>query len=532
MSCKCGLERIARLKCVDCVTFWCHECRAEHESSSHQVVQNADSRALLASFSSLDSACLSCFSVYGERRLFGWRDHSSAWSWVTYKQVGHNVHLLSRGLLRLVQPGACVALCSSWPTPWWYSCQLACELAGLVCTGIAPSFSDDQMSAIIRKARVSVVICSESLVARFRNILSKNQALVFVGAVTTSDNSGASEYSLDDLMAPTSASLQQLPPMLSCVPSSGEEVFSMIFTSGSTGMPKGVFISKKRWLGEICVPAPSSVASIVIVSFTQPSWYMSQWSVWRCFMNGGRVAFAEGEKYFEAFKSVNPTTVFAPPIVWTNLFADFRRRCDAQGEDHNNPSDDIRTSIVTQVGNRAVSISVGSASVPQELRKFLQLIFGDICQVYDGYGATEFGHLLKDGRLSNRNAQIMVAPCSDLGYTFPRGELCVKTRDMTCEYVNDPAESALAWDGQGWYHTGDIVEMSPEDVITFIDRKKNFFKLLDGTFVAASLIESTLRDCNTIVHQVLVTSVRNSIACFVVPCASKIEALSDRKSVV
>ena len=73
-------------------------------------------------------------------------------------------------------------------------------------------------------------------------------------------------------------------------------------------------------------------------------------------------------------------------------------------------------------------------------------------------------------------------------------------------------------DGDGWFCTGDIAELTPAGALKIIDRKKNIFKLAQGEFVAVEPLESQLKRV-PIIDQIWVhgDSVKASLVAVVVP---------------
>lgn len=53
----------------------------------------------------------------------------------------------------------------------------------------------------------------------------------------------------------------------------------------------------------------------------------------------------------------------------------------------------------------------------------------------------------------------------------------MKTQQMIKSYYNNTDETNTAIDSEGWFHTGDVVELIGKSKIRIIDRVKNFFKL-------------------------------------------------------
>jgi long-chain acyl-CoA synthetase len=72
----------------------------------------------------------------------------------------------------------------------------------------------------------------------------------------------------------------------------------------------------------------------------------------------------------------------------------------------------------------------------------------------------------------------------------PRGELLMRGPIIFKEYFRNPEETAKTIEPDGWFHTGDIVEVDSMGRFKIIDRKKNVLKLAQGEYISPERIEN------------------------------------------
>jgi crotonobetaine/carnitine-CoA ligase len=75
-------------------------------------------------------------------------------------------------------------------------------------------------------------------------------------------------------------------------------------------------------------------------------------------------------------------------------------------------------------------------------------------------------------------------------------------------YLHDPEATGHAWRG-GWFHTGDVVRQMPDDMLVFVDRKKNIIRR-SGENIAAAEVEACLQGHDA-VAQVAVLAVPDEV---------------------
>jgi crotonobetaine/carnitine-CoA ligase len=188
------------------------------------------------------------------------------------------------------------------------------------------------------------------------------------------------------------------------------------------------------------------------------------------------------------------------------------------------------------------------AGVEPELHEAFEKRFG--FPLVEAWGMTETGRIYADSveprqihtRAFGRPRGVLEARVvDDHDRDVSRGtegELVVRCagpdprRGFFSGYVKNPEATEEAWRG-GWFHTGDVARQIPDDMLVFVDRKKNIIRRA-GENIAAAEIEAVLL-AHEAVAQVAVLAVPDEVreeevmACIVpLPSVTADAALADR----
>ncbi|MCY1012333.1 long-chain fatty acid--CoA ligase [Nannocystis pusilla] len=133
----------------------------------------------------------------------------------------------------------------------------------------------------------------------------------------------------------------------------------------------------------------------------------------------------------------------------------------------------------------------GSAPLPKEVGEFFIALGLNVCEAY---GLTETCPGLTTNRPNNWKIGTVGPAIKGVSLRLAEdGEILAKGPNVVSGYLNRPDATAEAWDGEGWFHTGDIGEFDEDMHLRITDRKKDLIKTSGGKYVAPQKIEALLK---------------------------------------
>jgi long-chain acyl-CoA synthetase len=287
-----------------------------------------------------------------------------------------------------------------------------------------------------------------------------------------------------------------------------DDLLEVVFTSGTTGDPKGAMlthgnlVSNARSLLEVFKLAPNErLLSVLPLShlFEQTVGFLTP------LIAGASVVYPVSRQpsvLVRTFREFRATMLLIVPQGLKLLDNAIERRVDSTGRRETferlhrwarRVPRRVRRllfrPVIGQFGGRLRTIAVGGAAMDVELaQRWTEMGL----EVLQGYGATEMAPVMTFTR-PDRNR------VGTVGEAIPGveiriaddGEVLARGPNRFAGYWQDPDATAAAIDADGWYHTGDLGELT-DGFLTLRGRKKDMLVLPDGTNVYPEDVEAVL----------------------------------------
>lgn len=351
------------------------------------------------------------------------------------------------------------------------------------------------------------------------------------------------------------------------------DLAALIYTSGTTGVPKGTMLSHYNFMSN-CYDAKDLCSSINkedrFLSFLPLSHvYERMAGYYLPTFIGAQIAFAESiEKVSQNFMEARPSIMTCVPRLLERLESKIRANALAKGglpakiflwslktgetvrlkteahepiglilkAKHALAEKLVFSKIKAKLGGRLKLLVSGGGALPQHIGEF----FGNVgirCQ--QGYGLTETSPFVTvneferqvhgtSGRVAPRQQvaiqdietkELITVQTYDSfrpDFESREGEILCKGPNIMLGYYNNPAETALVMDENGWFHSGDIGKFE-KGYLKITDRYKNMLKTSLGKNIYPTPIENTYLQSEKIEQIFIIGDQKEYVTAIIIP---------------
>ena len=435
--------------------------------------------------------------------------------------------------------------------PEWFILEQACSAFNVVLVPLYDTLGEEAMSFIVEQTRMRSILVSIETVRQAIHVGTKNEYLenIILIEPATEEVKAAAEQAGLRLFQYSDLVHSSVAPGTATPVSHPDDVFTINYTSGTTGMPKGVLLSHRNFMSCVEAALRSTLSAVNGVGVTTTDVHISYLPLAHaferlvcclCWCCGAGIGCYSGDvlKLMDDIKVLEPTVFVSVPRLF-NRIADrvsigihersaVTRAIFDLGL--NSKIGGFRTTASTTstiwdrivfnktkrlLGSRLRFMVTGGAPLDPSVHEKMQAFF--CVPLLQGYGLTEtvgpaflchredtaVGHI--GGLFPSVEFKLQSVP--EMNYYVssnpPAGELCVRGNSVAIGYFRNKELVEEAVDEDGFFHTGDVVQLLVSNGVSVIDRKKNIFKLAQGEYIAPEKIENQL--CNALaVAQVFV----------------------------
>ncbi|MFE3720041.1 AMP-dependent synthetase/ligase [Streptomyces cyaneofuscatus] len=474
------------------------------------------------------------------------------WKSLSWGQAAKRVYAIAAGLIALgVQPEERVALSSATRVEW-ILIDLGVMCAGAATTTVYPSTNAEESAFILADSESRILIAEDA--EQLAKARERRTELPDLAHVVVIDPAGVEPaegdpegwiITLDDLEARGNELLAKTPDAVTDRVSAitADQLATLIYTSGTTGRPKGVRLPHDNW----SYMAKATVATgLITAEDVQYLWLPLAHVFGKVLTSGqievGHVTAIDGriDKIIENLPVVQPTYMAAVPRIFEKVYNgvaskaragggakykifqwaagvgreyakvsqdNFRRTGKASvpfalGAKHKVADTLVFSKIRDAFGGRLRACISGSAALAPDIGYFFA---GAGVHILEGYGLTESsaasfvnpGEAYRTGTVGKPLPGTEVRIADD-------GEILLRGPGIMQGYHKLPEKTEEVLESDGWFHTGDIGELSADGYLRITDRKKDLIKTSGGKYVAPAEVEGQFKAVCPFVSNILV----------------------------
>ncbi|MFG2300210.1 AMP-dependent synthetase/ligase [Actinacidiphila glaucinigra] len=472
-----------------------------------------------------------------------------SWKSLTWKQAAERVHAVAAGLMDLgVRPEERVAIASATRVEWILA-DLGVLCAGAATTTVYPSTNADETAFILADSGSRVLIAENAV--QLAKAVERRAELPELVHVVVVDPGGADlgddgwALSLAELEQRGKVYLEKNPEAVRKAVGeiTKDQLATLIYTSGTTGRPKGVRLPHDCWA---YMARAIQANGLLEAEDVQYLWLPLAHVFGKVLTAGhitiGHVTAVDGrvDKIIENLPVVQPTYMAAVPRIFEKVYNGVAAKARAGGgakyrifkwaaevaREYAKVTQDNRrrtgnasapfgltaqhavadrlvyAKLRDAFGGRLRACVSGSAALSPEIGYFFS---GAGIHILEGYGLTESsaasfvnpGEAYRTGTVGKPLPGTEVRIAED-------GEILLRGPGIMQGYHGLPEKTAEVLESDGWFHTGDIGELSADGYLTITDRKKDIIKNSNGKYIAPAAVEGQFKAVCPFISNVLV----------------------------
>jgi long-chain acyl-CoA synthetase len=479
------------------------------------------------------------------------RNWEDKYVWTSYAEVGERRKNFGAGLVEIHAgikgPNDKYAV-GVWSQnrPEWHIADLAATSQGLFSVSLYETLGPDSTEYIVNHAELSCVVCSLPHIPTLLKLAPRLPNLKIIISMDPLENGEPEGHSkvavLNQFAAQHGIKIMTMAEVEETGARSGrgmrpptaDDVCTINYTSGTTGAPKGVVLTHRNGVAAVTCGRANGFGTPndVHISYLPLAHIFGRMVDGVAMASGACIGFFRGDVLglVDDMKILKPTGFISVPRLFNRFNSAIKTATlDAPGfrgtlskrvietkkasmklppgQAHNRHFlyDRIWTpKVKAAVGlNRAHTMVSGSAQLDPDVQEFLGAAFA--VNFLQGFGMTETyacgtAQLKDDFSTGNIGPpgmalEVCLESVPEFDYTvqdkpYPRGELLVRGPVIFKGYHKNEEETKKTLEADGWFHTGDIVEVDNLGRIKIIDRKKNVLKLAQGEYISPERIEN------------------------------------------
>lgn len=470
------------------------------------------------------------------------------WRSYSWREAADRVFALAAGLMELgVRPEERVAIASGTRIEWILA-DLAILCAGAATTTVYPSTNSEETGFILGDSDSRVLFAEDT--AQLDKVREHRAELPDLAHVVLLDGDvpdGEDDWVLSfaELERRGAAHLAEHPKAVreAVAGLRSADLATLIYTSGTTGRPKGVRLRQEAWSYMAkAVPASGLLESDDVQYLWLPLAHVFGKMLISVHIESAHVLAVDGrvDKIIENLPVVRPTKMCAVPRIFEKVYngvaqrardggpakykifqwaAEVAREYARTSQDNQRRTGEatvpaglrVKHAVADRLvygklreafGGRMLGCVSGSAALAPDLGLFFA---GAGIPVLEGYGLTESAAASFCNRRDTFRTGTVGQPFLGTEVRIAEdGEVLLRGPGIMEGYHGLPDKTAEVLEEDGWFHTGDIGELSDDGFLKITDRKKDLIKTSGGKYIAPAEVEGRFKALCPYVSNILV----------------------------